>query len=148
MIVLRRIVGSLLFCLAFNINVSAEVKVKDGYVRGLPPGQMVTAAFMRLENDGDHEVVITGATSKAAERAEFHAHQHSGGMMSMKRVNSIVVPAKGVFELKPGNHHLMLINLVSFLREGDNVELNLEFKSGERMALTLPVRSVLNEHKK
>ncbi|MFT5691139.1 MAG: copper(I)-binding protein [Oceanicoccus sp.] len=145
---LRNIVIGVIVCCLFGIGVRADVSIEEGYVRGLPPGQTVTAAFMRLKNDGDQSVVITGASSKSAERLEFHAHHHSGGMMSMKRVDNIVVPAKGVFDLKPGDHHLMLINLVGFLREGDSVDLILEMQSGETIALTLPVRSVLNEHKK
>lgn len=145
---LRNIVIGIVVCCSFALGARADISVEAGYVRGLPPGQTVTAAFMRLINDGAQAVVITGASSKSAERAEFHAHQHSGGMMSMKRVDKIVVPANGVFELKPGDHHLMLINLVGFLREGDFVDLTLEMQSGETITLTLPVRSVLNEHKK
>ena len=145
---LRSIVIGIVACCSFGIEARAEISIENGYVRGLPPGQTVTAAFMRLINDGDQAVVINGASSNSAERAEFHAHHHSGGMMSMKKVDSIVVPANGVFDLKPGAHHLMLINLTGFLREGDFVDLILQIQSGETIALTLPVRSVLNEHKK
>lgn len=119
---------------------------EDGYVRGLPPGQPVTAAFMRLVNPDDQALEIVAATTGSAERAEIHAHRHRDGMMSMERVDSISVPAKGEFVLAPGGHHLMLINLHKPLREGDTVSIELTDNNGKVLALKLPVRSVLNEH--
>ena len=123
----------------------AELEIKDGYVRGLPPGQPVTAAFMRLVNSGDTAIDIISASSDRVEKAEFHRHQHRNGMMSMQRVESITVPAKGEFLLSPGNFHLMLINLYQPLREGDAVAIELRSRGGDVWRAELPVRSVLNE---
>jgi len=126
---------------------SAELKIEDGFVRGLPPGQPTTAAFMRLVNSGDSDVSIVDASSDSAERTEIHAHYHRDGMMSMQRVDGIVVPAQSEFVLEPGDHHLMLINLSKPLSESDRVFIEFELASGEKISATLPVRSVLNEHR-
>lgn len=126
---------------------SAELRIEDGFVRGLPPGQQTTAAFMRLVNDSDSDVTIIDASSNSAERAEIHAHTHRNGMMSMHRVVSIVVPAQSEFVLEPGEHHLMLINLHKPLSESDTVFVELVSAAGEKINATLPVRSVLNEHR-
>jgi len=125
---------------------SAELRIEEGFVRGLPRGQQTTAAFMRLVNDGDNDVIIIDASSDSAERAEIHAHIHRNGMMSMQRVVSMVVPARSTFVLEPGEHHLMLINLHKPLSEGDTVFVELLSATGEKVNATLPVRSVLNEH--
>lgn len=127
---------------------ATELTIKDGYVRGLPPGQTVTAAFMTVFNAGDEAVVVNSISSSGSQRAEIHAHRHSAGMMSMVKVDSITIPAGGEFVLAPGGHHVMLIGLHKLLREGDQVTIGLSNDSGLLTEFTLPVRSVLNEHKK
>lgn len=125
---------------------AAELQVDDGYVRGLPPGQVVTAAFMTLRNDAEQAVSIVSASSDSAEQTEIHAHVHNNGMMRMEKVDSITVPAKGRFVLAPGEHHLMLINLSKPLKQGDQVTIALSLGDGSIQTVQLPVISVLNEH--
>ncbi len=48
----------------------AELSLVDGYVRGLPPGQSVTAAFMTLRNSGDEELVLTTASTSVGELSD------------------------------------------------------------------------------
>ena len=141
----NRFISVMAFLLC-SFVVEAQVLVDDAYVRGLPPGQTTTAAFMQLKNISGEEVIITGAQTGSSESAEIHAHIHHNGMMSMKRVNQIVIPANSIFELKPGGHHLMLIGLKQFLKEGDSVRLSLLQSDGSAINIEAPVRSVLNEH--
>ncbi len=139
----KRLLAILLLSLSWPAL--AELTIEEGYVRGLPPGQPNTAAFMRLVNSGDQDVVITGAASNGAKLAEVHSHKHHNGMMSMEQVDQITVPANGEFVLAPGKYHLMLINLTKPLREGDEVLIRLLNGEVELTRATLPVRSVLNE---
>lgn len=125
----------------------ADVLVREGYVRGLPPGQPTTAAFMRLLNRGEVAVTINRVESDSSERAEFHAHRHSDGLMRMERIEQVKIPPGGEFILAPGDHHLMLINLHKALREGDEVAITLSTAQGDSYSVVLPVRSVLNEHR-
>ena len=135
----------ILFIGLWSMPASAALLIEEGYVRGLPPGQQVTAAFMRLVNSGDKPVTVVAAKTGAAERAEIHAHRHHNGMMSMQQVDRIQVPANGEFLLAPGAHHLMLINLLAPLKDGDNVQLELVLDNGQSVTQQLPVRSVLKE---
>ncbi len=123
----------------------AELLVKDGYVRGLPPGQQVTAAFMRLENPGTEDLVLTSGRSAVAAKVEFHQHSHADGMMRMRQVPTLTVPAGGELALAPGGLHLMLIGLQQVLQEGDTVTIELCAAADKCTATELPVISVLNE---
>jgi copper(I)-binding protein len=123
----------------------AELLVEEGYVRGLPPGQKVTAAFMTLTNSGTEDLVLTSGSSAVAEKVEFHQHSHVDGMMRMRQVPELLVPAGGELPLKPGGLHLMLIGLQQVLQEGDTVVLELCAADGGCKAIELPVISVLNE---
>ena len=124
----------------------AELSIQQGYIRALPPSQPTTAAFMRLVNTGDKDVVITGAAASGAKTAEIHSHKHHNGMMSMVKVDRAVVPANGELVMAPGQYHLMLINLTKPLREGDQMRIQLFNGDVELVSAILPVRSVLNKH--
>ena len=142
---LSRYLVLLIGCALAATIVQAGLEVQNGYVRGLPPGLPVTAAFMHLVNGSDKAVEIVNVTTDSAERAEIHAHYHRDGMMRMEQVTSIIVPAHDEFVLAPGGYHLMLINLNGLLREGDLVSIKMISSDGEVITVQLPVRSVLNE---
>ncbi|MBL4826620.1 MAG: copper chaperone PCu(A)C [Spongiibacteraceae bacterium] len=129
------------------LSVQADIEIKEAYVRGLPPGQTTTAAFMRLFNTAKQAVEIVSVSTDSAKHAEIHEHLHRDGMMRMEKVKHFIVPAGGDVVLEPGGYHLMLLDLHKPLREGDIVKIQLVAKNGERISAQLPVRSVLNEHK-
>lgn len=125
----------------------AGILVVDGYVRAMPPGVPNTAAFMTLKNTGDTAVTIDGGRSDVAERVEIHSHVHSDGMMRMRQVPAIVIPAGGEFVLKPGAHHLMLMTLRKPPAADAMVHVVLSSGADDVVDAKLPVRSVHDEHR-
>lgn len=134
-----------LLCLLLLPGCVQALQVHDGYVRGLPPGQPNTAAFMRLENETAAPVELTGASSPVADKVELHQHSHEGGMMRMRKVDSLSLAPGATVQLAPGGYHLMLFGLRQPLADGQLVEIVLQLGNGEQYRLELPVRSVLNE---
>lgn len=121
------------------------LQVRNGHVRGLPPGVANTAVYMTLINHSDEELVLTGATTPAASAASLHNTVRRPGGMTMVPVDNVVIAPRGRVELKTGGLHLMLMGLKSPLRDGNNVRLNLQFQGGFTQSIQLPVISVLNE---
>ena len=119
----------------------AKVEAVDGYVRLLPPGSPNTAAFMVLKNDADKPVTLTAAASPDAGRAELHTHLHENGVMRMRQVESIAIPAKGEVALKPGSFHVMLFE-VRELSQGTPFPLTLTMDDGQTLELNLPVKPI------
>ncbi|MGY3932919.1 transporter [Aeromonas encheleia] len=119
----------------------AKVEAVDGYVRLLPPGSPNTAAFMVLKNDGDQPVTLTAVSSPEAARAELHTHLHENGVMKMRQVDGIQIPAKGEVTLKPGSFHIMLFE-VRDLSQTVPVPLTLTLDDGQSLTLSLPVKPV------
>lgn len=135
------------FLLPLAMSACGEsVTVTDAYIRGLPPGQTVTAAFMTLTNHTDHECRLVGAASPIASKAEIHAHSHENGRMSMRPVDEVVVAGGESLSLKPGGYHLMLFGLQGSLKEGESYDITLFFKGCPELKLHAPVRSVLHEN--
>lgn len=119
--------------------------IRNGYVRGLPPGSKTTAAYMTLANKSDQPMVLTGGSSPVAESVTLHKTVNRAGVMGMEPVESANLPAHGMLELKSGGLHLMLTGLKRPLRTGSNVELTLRFEDGYLVTVQLPVISVLEE---
>ena len=135
-----------IFPILFMAQVNAgELVVSEAYIRGLPPGQSVTAAFMTIHNDYDHDCRLLGADTPVASRVELHQHSHQGGVMSMRRVPGLSIPAGSQVNLKPGGYHLMLFGLKVPLVDGEVYPLSLLFEACPEVQLNVPVRDVLRE---
>lgn len=111
-----------------------------GWVRHVPPSAEVTAAYFDLVNTGSEPEVLVGAKSPSCAEIELHETVEQDGKMRMLRVERMVVPAGGKFQLKPRGSHLMLIGLKQPLREGSTVRIQLQFESGKALEVELPVR--------
>lgn len=135
--------GSLL--LSALVQAAPSLSIDQGYVRGLPPGQTNTAAFMVLNNLTNQTLTLVGASTSVANKAEFHGHFEDQGMMKMRHVPELVIEAGQSLELKPGSFHLMLMGLKGLLKDGQKVGLKIQQKNGQELDVILPVRSVLNE---
>jgi copper(I)-binding protein len=132
---------------AFVLHVTAALgdgamSVADPYARAVPPGQVTSAVFLRLDNAGDAPQSLVGGKAEVAEAVELHEHTMEGGMMRMRRVEAIEVPAQGSVTLEPGGLHIMLIGLKRDLNPGDRVDLSLELGDGSVLQVEAPVREV------
>lgn len=138
-------VGALLSSASLTLN-AAGLEVGDPYVRAVPPGQPNSAAFMTLHNTSDADRALVGAESPVAETVELHTHVAEGGLMQMRRIERIALPAGETTTLAPGGLHIMLIGLKSELAPGQTVELTLIQDDGERLAIQAPVRRLEPMH--
>jgi copper(I)-binding protein len=119
-----------------------QITVKDPYVREVPPGAMATGSFMVFHNQSDQNISLVSADSDAANRVELHTHVHDNGVMKMREIEKIEIPANGSTELKPGGLHIMLIDLPRMPKAGENVRFTLEFADGSEKTITAPVQSL------
>lgn len=121
----------------------AEVSVSEAYVRAVPANQINSAAFMTLTNKGESDLALISATSSAAKTVELHTHQHDNGVMRMRRIDEIKLPAGEAVTLQPGGLHVMLIGLTQPLNPDHNVDLTLKFSDNSEEVLNVPVKSVV-----
>jgi copper(I)-binding protein len=121
-----------------------KVEVKDAWVRGMVATQDTTGAFMRIRSQSSARLV--GAKTPAAKLVEIHRTTMEGGVMRMRPVDAIELPAGQAVELKPGGYHVMLMQVPRPLEAGTSVSLTLivEAKDGTRTEVTVqaPVRSL------
>jgi len=110
----------------------AQVTVKDAWVRATVAQQKATGAFMQLQSAQDAKLVA--AQSPVAGVVEVHEMAMDGGVMKMRAVPAVALPAGKAVELKPGGYHVMLMDLKGQVKDGDTVPVTLvvEGKDGKR----------------
>lgn len=141
----RQCISFLLFSL-MALGAQAELKIKDGYVRAMPPGQPNTAAFMTLVNTSNKSVSLIFASTDQSAKAEFHTHTvDDKGIMRMRSLESVEIPANGQFEFKPGAHHVMVMGLKQPLKPSQMVKLTLKDTDGNQYDYDLSVKSLIAE---
>ncbi len=65
---------------------------------------------------------------------------NGGGMMEMRPVDRIEVPAGETVALEPGGYHIMLLELAAPLEAGTTLEVTLTFEEGGEQVVTADVR--------
>jgi copper(I)-binding protein len=119
----------------------AAVTVKDAWVRGTVPGQGATGAYATLRSTEDAKIVEVA--SPAARRSEIHQNDMTGGVMRMRPMPFVALPANRDVALD-GERHVMLLDLARPLGANDKVRLvfTIEDARGKRSRVEVeaPVR--------
>lgn len=116
------------------------ITLVEPYVRLAPPGAPATGAFMVIKNTGGKDAKLVKADNPVSKLTELHTHLNEGGMMKMRPVKDIPLPAGGEAVLKPGGLHVMLIDLKSPLKDGDTLPLTFTFDDGSSKEFKVPVK--------
>ncbi|WFE67853.1 copper chaperone PCu(A)C [Thiomicrospira sp. R3] len=132
-----------LMSFSVQANQAKQLQVDNPFVREMPPVAPATAAFMTLINAGDQPIAVVRADSDAAKTVELHTHIDDNGVMRMREIPEISVPAIGQTELKPGGLHVMLIGPTRALTEGDIVDIKLIMQDGSEKMIQAPVRKIM-----
>ena len=85
------------------------------------------AVFLTVANHGTASDQLVGASSPVCDSAQLHTHLMADGVMQMRPVAAVDVPAGGTVELKPGGLHVMLLGLKAPLKTGESFPLTLNF---------------------
>ena len=117
------------------------VQIENAYTRATVPGQMVAGGFMKIENKGSADQLIS-ASSPVAGEVQLHEMAMDGNVMKMRQVKEIAVPAGGAVELKPGGLHLMFMNIKAPLAAGETVPVKLKFAKAGEVEVKMPVNAM------
>ena len=119
------------------------IKIEDAYTRATVPGQQVAGGFMKIENKGAADQLIS-ASSPVAGEVQLHEMAMEGNVMKMRQVKDIAVPAGGAVELKPAGLHLMFMNIKAPLTAGETVPVKLKFAKAGEVEVKMPVNAMGN----
>ncbi|WP_354440317.1 copper chaperone PCu(A)C [Ottowia thiooxydans] len=122
----------------------AQVTVTNAWVRATVPQQKATGAFMQIQAAQDTKLV--SVSSPLTPVVEVHEMAVQDNVMKMRHIPALDLPAGKAVELKPGGHHVMLMDLKQQVKEGESVPLTLVFEDSggkrETVQVAAPVRAL------
>lgn len=132
----------LLALISLSLLAQAEVQFSDAWVRAGHPGQTVGAAYVTMRSP--EAVTLVFIETERAGSVEMHSMTMEKGVMKMRSMDSLPIPAGKPVKLAPGGLHLMLFDLTRPLKAGEQVRFRLCFKNQAGKIvdqyLTLPVK--------
>lgn len=132
--------GGLLAALLLSVNVYAgDVSAEGAWSRATAPGQ--DAAMVDMSITSKQAATLAGVSSPACKTVELHSMTHEGGVMKMREVKEIALPAGQRVGLGDSGYHLMLIGLKAPLKAGDTVPLTLSFRQADKHVVKVEVKA-------
>ncbi|NMZ31747.1 copper chaperone PCu(A)C [Pseudomonas protegens] len=121
--------------LGLVFQVSAQTQIEDAWVRATVPGQQASGAFMTITASSDSKLL--SAQSPVAKIVQVHQSTIKNDVMRMQPVEFVALPAGKAVVLDPHSYHIMLIDLMKQVKEGDQVLVNLtvENDKGEKESI-------------
>lgn len=121
------------------------IEVMHPWMRPVLPGRP-GAAYLGIHNSGEADDKLVAARAEAAEAVEIHISESEDGVMKMRQLDSLDVPAYGMANLGPGGAHLMLFGLEEQLAEGDVLPITLVFESAGEIDVEVLVSSKMQQY--
>lgn len=116
------------------------LNVEDAVVRLGATDRTPGVAYFTLVGGATDDRLVS-VTSDLSLRSELHeSMKMDGGMMSMKPLAAVDVPASGRVRFREGGKHVMLYDLPK-LKPYTTLKLTFTFASGTRLETMAPVRA-------
>ncbi len=103
----------------------AKLEVSDAWTRLAPPGAPVMAGYASVKNAGTEARQIVSARSPDFDRVKMHSMSMDDGVMRMRKLDHLDLPAGESVELAPGGLHLMLFGPKREFAADDKIVLEI-----------------------
>ena len=120
--------------LFFSSNLNAEISVENEWARVTPSG--TGSVYMEIKNIGNSDDKLLSASSDKAGMVMIHRSIREGDISKMIHIHDgINIPGNSSVSLKPGDYHLMLMNLDKNLSLGDKISIILNFEKNDSLEI-------------
>lgn len=121
----------------------ADISVREPWVRGTTPAQKTTGAFMEITSS--EGAALVSASSPAAGLVEIHSMKIEEGIMKMRPLPRLELPAGKPVQLRSGGPHIMLMNLKQQIKPGDVVPITLKIESKGGKQTTIEIQAEVRD---
>jgi copper(I)-binding protein len=137
-----RILTFLMVLLSPLVMANDSLEISQPFAKETPPTSTTSAIFLTITNRSSQMDYLVSAQTPVAGVTELHTHAMYDGVMKMRKIDHIEVVANGETVLKPHSLHIMLFDIKEPLKAGMEIPLTLNFKSGQEITLSVPVKSM------
>ncbi|CAI8707441.1 copper chaperone PCu(A)C [Pseudomonas sp. IT-P4] len=122
------------------LQVSAQTRVDDAWVRATVAGQPSSGAFMTVTASSDSKLL--SVQTPVAKLVQIHEMSMKDDVMKMQQVDSVALPAGKPVSFDPNGYHIMLMNLTGQIKDGDKVPLTLTVENAKGEKESIQVEAV------
>lgn len=141
--IMKLLSGLVLGVVTLTVSAADAVSISNGWVRATVPGQEVGAAYLDIKSVTEAKLVKV--ETSVAGSVELHSMTMDNGVMKMRMLEEMALPAGKTVNLAPGGFHFMLFDLKQPLKVGSKVTFTLSVKSSQgklsKQSITLPVKA-------
>lgn len=119
---------------------AAHLVIKDCWIRAMP-GDLPSAGYFTIKNEGKQAVTLSGVQSAAFKKTMLHQTVLQDGMARMKHVDGVRIAAGESASFKPGGYHAMLEQRTVLLTPGDTLAMTFQFGPAGQIESTCAVRN-------
>jgi copper(I)-binding protein len=116
-----------------------DIAVSDAWSRPTTSAAQPAVVYLTLANAGSGGDRLTKVAADIAGRASLHNSSMDGGVMRMRPVDGVKVPAGATVKLSPSGTHIMLEQLKRPLADGTEFGVTLEFDHSPARKVTVKV---------
>jgi protein SCO1/2 len=120
---------------------SGSISVAGAWSRATAGGASVGVVYFDLINSGPADTLLA-IECPVAERTEMHATGSTDGIIKMRPVTSVDIPAAGRLSFRPGGLHAMLVGIKRPLQEGGRLPVTLVFRRSGRLQFEAAIRGL------
>lgn len=127
-----RVLRTAVACLGLAASTAwaqAPIQIEQPWARASVPGQQASGGFLRIT--AQEPMRLVGVSTPAAGHSELHEMHVEDDVMRMRPVDSLELPAGQAVALKPGGHHLMFMQLLEPLQEGNTISVTLKLQDAQ-----------------
>jgi periplasmic copper chaperone A len=116
---------------------TGQLEIQAPWARATPGQAQNGAVYLTIVSPTTDR--LTAASSPVAKKAELHTMSMEGGVMRMRPLAAMDIPAGQTVTLGPGGTHIMLLGLTRPLREGQTFPLTLSFEHAGPREVTVAI---------
>ncbi|EQB03303.1 copper chaperone PCu(A)C [Sphingobium baderi] len=130
----------------------APTYIDQAWVR-LSPNKDTPSAGYFVAHGGASDVQLRGVLTDYALKVEMHESVSENGVMTMKPLSSVTIPAKSTVTFAPGGKHLMLWGVNDTAISRGKMQFTFLLSNGDRLLVDAVIRkpgepaAKTNEHK-
>lgn len=126
---------------------AGDLDLVHPWSRETPQGAKVAAGYVRIVNNGSEADRLVAVSGEIAGRGEIHEMAvDANGVMTMRPVDALEIPAGGEVELKPGGYHIMFLDLKDARKEGERFAGSLTFEKAGTVEVEFAVDAMGGGH--
>jgi periplasmic copper chaperone A len=108
-----------------------DIAIEDAWASSTAAGQTATAIYFTIANQGGEDRLVS--VSSPIGEASIHSTSIDDGVMRMRPLENLEIPANSTVKLAPHGTHIMLMGLGLPIEAGAMVPLTLGFqRAGDR----------------